>query len=103
MVSTKCIPPRGIKCLEIELLIEIENDYTVYGDEASLVGCGKTIRDGMAQSATLPVRKAQLDFVITSGLSVLIIGELRKQISESKTERLWDREKQAILIPWKSF
>ena len=35
---------------DTELIIEIEKDYTVYGDEAKFGG-GKTIRDGMAQSA----------------------------------------------------
>ena len=35
---------------DTELFIEIEKDHTVYGDEAKFGG-GKTIRDGMAQSA----------------------------------------------------
>jgi urease subunit alpha len=47
------------------LLIEIEKDYTVYGDEAKFGG-GKTIRDGMAQSATAMRNEGVLDFVITS-------------------------------------
>ncbi|EHQ30469.1 urease subunit alpha [Mucilaginibacter paludis] len=50
---------------DTDLIIEIEKDYTVYGDEGKFGG-GKTIRDGMAQSAT-HVRSANvLDFVITS-------------------------------------
>jgi urease subunit alpha len=47
------------------LFIEIEKDYTVYGDEAKFGG-GKTIRDGMAQSATAMRNEGVLDFVITS-------------------------------------
>ncbi len=47
------------------LLIEIEKDFTVYGDEAKFGG-GKTIRDGMAQSATATRNNGVLDFVITS-------------------------------------
>ena len=47
------------------LWIEIEKDYTVYGDEAKFGG-GKTIRDGMAQSATATRNEGVLDFVITS-------------------------------------
>ena len=47
------------------LLIGIEKDYTVYGDEAKFGG-GKTIRDGMAQSATATRNEGVLDFVITS-------------------------------------
>ncbi len=50
---------------DTELIIEIEKDYTVYGDEAKFGG-GKTIRDGMAQSATAVRSEGVLDFVITS-------------------------------------
>ncbi len=49
---------------DTELLIEIEKDHTVYGDEAKFGG-GKTIRDGMAQSATALRKDGVLDFVIT--------------------------------------
>lgn len=60
-------PTKGdkVRLGDTELLIEIENDYTVYGDEAKF-GCGKTIRDGMAQSATATREEGVLDFVITS-------------------------------------
>jgi len=50
---------------DTELFIQIENDFTVYGDEAKFGG-GKTIRDGMAQSATAKRDEGVLDFVITS-------------------------------------
>ncbi len=50
---------------DTELFIEIEYDHTVYGDEAKFGG-GKTIRDGMAQSATATRKEGVLDFVITS-------------------------------------
>src|SRR5829696_7177335 len=50
---------------DTELFIEIEKDFTVYGDEAKFGG-GKTIRDGMAQSATKKRNEGVLDFVITS-------------------------------------
>jgi urease subunit alpha len=49
---------------DTDLLIEIEKDHTVYGDEAKFGG-GKTIRDGMAQSATSLRGEGVLDFVIT--------------------------------------
>lgn len=60
-------PTKGdkVRLGDTELLIEIENDYTVYGDEAKFGG-GKTIRDGMAQSATATREEGVLDFVITS-------------------------------------
>jgi len=50
---------------DTDLIIEIEKDYTVYGDEGKFGG-GKTIRDGMAQSATATRSENVLDFVITS-------------------------------------
>jgi urease subunit alpha len=52
---------------DTELIIEIEKDFTseAYGDEAKFGG-GKTIRDGMAQSATAMRSEGVLDFVITS-------------------------------------
>src|ERR1700712_1780223 len=59
-------PTKGdkIRLGDTELLIEIEKDFAVYGDEAKFGG-GKTIRDGMAQSATATRREGVLDFVIT--------------------------------------
>lgn len=54
-----------VRLADTELFIEIEKDYTVYGDEAKFGG-GKTIRDGMAQSATATRNEGVLDFVITS-------------------------------------
>ena len=54
-----------VRLADTELIIEIEKDFTVYGDEAKFGG-GKTIRDGMAQSATATRAEGVLDFVITS-------------------------------------
>src|SRR5882757_622746 len=53
-----------IRLGDTELLIEIEKDYTVYGDELKFGG-GKTIRDGMGQSSTAIRSEGVLDFVIT--------------------------------------
>jgi urease subunit alpha len=50
---------------DTELIIEIEKDHAVYGDEARFGG-GKTIRDGMAQSVNSVRQDKVLDFVITS-------------------------------------
>jgi urease subunit alpha len=54
-----------VRLADTELFIQIEKDFTVYGDEAKFGG-GKTIRDGMAQSATATREEGVLDFVITS-------------------------------------
>jgi urease subunit alpha len=50
---------------DTELFIEIEKDFSVYGDEAKFGG-GKTIRDGMAQSSTATRNDDVPDLVITS-------------------------------------
>src|SRR6187200_2977173 len=49
---------------DTDLLIEIEKDHAVYGDESKFGG-GKTIRDGMSQSARATRDAGVLDFVIT--------------------------------------
>lgn len=54
-----------IRLADTELIIEIEHDHAVYGDEAKFGG-GKTIRDGMGQSAHATRDQHVLDFVITS-------------------------------------
>jgi urease subunit alpha len=56
---------------DTELLIEIERDYTVYGDEITFGG-GKVIRDGMGQSsrATREGAYGALDLVITNAIII---------------------------------
>ncbi len=53
-----------VRLADTELFIEIEKDHTVYGDEVKFGG-GKTIRDGMGQSATATRDQGVLDLVIT--------------------------------------
>ncbi len=64
---------------DTELFIEIEKDYTVYGDEAKFGG-GKTIRDGMAQSATAKRADGVLDFVITGVMIIDHCGIVKADI-----------------------
>jgi urease subunit alpha len=54
-----------IRLADTDLIIEIEKDYGVYGEESKFGG-GKTIRDGMAQSASATRKEGVLDFVITN-------------------------------------
>jgi len=49
---------------DTDLIIEIEKDFALYGEEVKFGG-GKTIRDGMAQSSTAPGKDVP-DLVITS-------------------------------------
>ena len=55
-----------IRLADTELIIEVERDYTTYGDEVKFGG-GKVIRDGMGQS---PIANADgaVDMVITNAL-----------------------------------
>src|SRR5229473_2268781 len=54
-----------IRLADTDLIIEIEADATIYGDEAKFGG-GKVIRDGMGQSATASRHGGSPDLVITS-------------------------------------
>ncbi len=55
-----------VRLADTELFIEVERDYTTYGDEVKFGG-GKVIRDGMGQS---PISNADgaVDMVITNAL-----------------------------------
>lgn len=55
-----------VRLADTELIIEVEQDYTTYGDEVKFGG-GKVIRDGMGQS---PITNADgaVDVVITNAL-----------------------------------
>ena len=64
---------------DTELFIEIEKDFTVYGDEAKFGG-GKTIRDGMAQSARATRSEGVLDLVITSVMIIDHWGIIKADI-----------------------
>ncbi len=56
-----------VRLADTELFIEVEKDFTVYGDEVKFGG-GKVIRDGMGQSARATRAAGALDLVITNAL-----------------------------------
>ena len=60
-----------VRLADTELIIEVERDCTVYGDEIAFGG-GKVIRDGMGQSsrATREASPGALDLVVTNALIV---------------------------------
>src|SRR6195952_389748 len=64
-------PTKGdkVRLGDTDLIIEIEKDHTVYGDESKFGG-GKTIRDGMSQSSTATRNDRVLDFVITNAIVI---------------------------------
>ncbi len=61
-----------IRLADTELFIEVEKDYTTYGDEVKFGG-GKVIRDGMGQSQ-LSSEEGVVDTVITNCLIVDYTG-----------------------------
>jgi len=57
-----------VRLADTELLVEVEKDFTVYGEEVSFGG-GKVIRDGMGQSQ-LTRHEGAMDTVITNALII---------------------------------
>src|SRR6201998_616041 len=55
-----------VRLADTDLIIEVEKDFTVYGDEVKFGG-GKVIRDGMGQSQ-VTTRQGAVDTVITNAL-----------------------------------
>ena len=72
-------PTRGdqVRLADTELFIEIEHDFTVYGEEVKFGG-GKVIRDGMGQSQR--TAKDIVDTVITNAVIVDYVGILKADI-----------------------
>src|SRR4030088_1802043 len=64
-------PTKGdrIRLADTDLVIEIEDDATTYGDEAKFGG-GKVIRDGMGQSTVASRAAGSPDLVITNAVIV---------------------------------
>ncbi len=60
-----------VRLADTDLVIEVERDFTTYGDEITFGG-GKVIRDGMGQSsrATREGTNGALDLVITNALII---------------------------------
>src|SRR5258708_4371450 len=58
-----------VRLADTELIVEVEKDFTAYGDEITFGG-GKVIRDGMGQSSRATRADGALDLVITNALIV---------------------------------
>ncbi|MBP2032333.1 urease subunit alpha [Clostridium algifaecis] len=68
-----------IRLADTDLIVEVEKDYTVYGDECKFGG-GKTLRDGMGQSARNIRDEGVLDLVITNALIIDYTGIYKADI-----------------------
>ena len=58
-----------VRLADTELIIEVEKDFTAYGDEITFGG-GKVIRDGMGQNSRLTNEEGVLDLVLTNALII---------------------------------
>ena len=67
-----------VRLADTELFIEVEKDFTTYGEEVKFGG-GKVIRDGMGQSQTARADGA-VDTVITNALVVDVSGIYKADI-----------------------
>jgi urease subunit alpha len=67
-----------VRLADTELFIEVERDFTVYGDEVKFGG-GKVLRDGMGQSPQVSAADAP-DLVITNALIVDHWGVVKADI-----------------------
>jgi len=74
-----------VRLADTELWIEVEKDFTVYGEEVKFGG-GKVIRDGMGQSQRVSAEVA--DTVITNALIVDHWGIVKADIG-LKDGRIW--------------
>lgn len=74
-----------VRLADTNLVVEVERDYTVYGDEVKFGG-GKVIRDGMGQSQ-LPAAEVA-DTIVTNALIVDHWGIVKADIG-IKDGRIW--------------
>jgi urease subunit alpha len=68
-----------VRLADTELIIEVEQDLTTYGEE-SVFGGGKVIRDGMGQSPRASSARGALDTVITNALILDYTGIIKADI-----------------------
>jgi len=74
-----------VRLADTDLWIQVENDYTIYGEEVKFGG-GKVIRDGMGQSQLLSAKVA--DTVITNALIIDHWGIVKADIG-IKGGKIW--------------
>jgi urease subunit alpha len=68
-----------VRLADTDMVIEVEKDFTSYGDEA-VFGGGKVLRDGMGQSPRATSASGALDTVITNALILDYSGIVKADI-----------------------
>ena len=79
-----------VRLADTELFIEVEKDFTIYGEEVKFGG-GKVIRDGMGQSQVTRADGA-VDTVITNALIVDATGHLQGRYRPEGRPHRGDRQ-----------
>src|SRR5260221_556636 len=83
-----------VRLADTDLIIEVEKDFTVYGEEVKFGG-GKVIRDGMGQSQVTN-RQGAADTVITNALIVDHWGIVKAGACALKLHEDWGTTPSAI-------
>ena len=68
-----------VRLADTDLIVEVEKDYTCYGDEIKFGG-GKSMRDGMGQNVLQTSKDGVLDLVITNALIIDYTGIVKADI-----------------------
>jgi len=69
-----------VRLADTELIIEVERDYTIYGDEVKFGG-GKVIRDGMGQSPEATSAQGVPDLLISNALILDTWGIVKADVA----------------------
>ena len=81
-----------VRLADTNLVVRIEHDYAVYGEEA-VFGGGKTIRDGMAQAPWATSARGSPDTVITSAIILdPVLGVVKGDIGIKDGRIVADRQ-----------
>ncbi len=79
-----------VRLADTDIIIEVEKDFTVYGEEVKFGG-GKVIRDGMGQSQ-LTNKQGAVDTVITNVLILDHWGIVKADVAPEGRQSAFDRQ-----------
>ena len=68
-----------IRLADTDLIVEIEKDYAIYGEECKFGG-SKTIRDGMGQNSGITNKNGALDFCLTNAVIIDYTGIIKADV-----------------------
>ena len=77
-----------IRLGDTDIIIEVEKDFTTYGEEVKFGG-GKTIRDGMGQNSFITHDEGALDLLITNAVILDYTGIYKANIGVSLSTKCY--------------